>query len=87
MNYLHIGIAVVHLYECAFRLFNCLLSPVLSPTMELENNSPSVFKKLEERTVSCFDQDDDVADPFDTREIFGKYSNRISFILRSSNRN
>lgn len=40
--------------------------------MELENLNPSVFKKSDERTTSYLDEDDDVADPFDTREIFGK---------------
>lgn len=42
--------------------------------MEIENLNPSVYKKLEERTTSHLDEDDEVADPFDTREIFGNAS-------------
>lgn len=41
--------------------------------MEIENLNPSVYKKLEERSTSGLDEDEDVADPFDTREIFGKF--------------
>lgn len=41
--------------------------------MEIENLNPSVYKKLEDRATSCLDEDDNVADPFDTREIFGNY--------------
>lgn len=50
--------------------------------MEIENLNPSVFKKLEERDVTCGDEDDDVVDPFDTREIFGNFN--ILTIIRTS---
>lgn len=52
---------------------------------ELENLNPSVYKKCDERSVSCLDEDDDVADPFDTREIFGERNkNLILFSFRKS---
>uniref|UniRef100_A0A182M2C6 MIP18 family-like domain-containing protein n=1 Tax=Anopheles culicifacies TaxID=139723 RepID=A0A182M2C6_9DIPT len=37
---------------------------------ELENNSPNVYKKCEDRKLTKDDEDEDVVDPFDEREIF-----------------
>lgn len=45
--------------------------------MEVENINPNVYKKLDDRNTIDADFDDDVTDPFDTREIFG--NNFISF--------
>lgn len=41
--------------------------------MELENSNPNVFNKIADRTVTTNEEDDDVVDEFDTREIFGKF--------------
>lgn len=38
---------------------------------EIENLNPSVFKKIQERVITSLEEDEDVADPFDRREIFG----------------
>lgn len=40
--------------------------------MELENLNPNVYKKSAERTVTTSEEDDNVVDPFDEREVFGK---------------
>uniref|UniRef100_A0A182QFT3 MIP18 family-like domain-containing protein n=1 Tax=Anopheles farauti TaxID=69004 RepID=A0A182QFT3_9DIPT len=37
---------------------------------ELENINPNVYKKCEDRKLTKDDEDEDVADPFDEREIF-----------------
>lgn len=42
--------------------------------MEVENLNPNVYKKLDERYTVASDFDDDVADPFDKRELFGRVS-------------
>lgn len=39
--------------------------------MEVENLNPNVYKKSDDRKVSAADEDDNVTDPFDEREIFG----------------
>lgn len=39
--------------------------------MELENLNPNVYKKSAERTVTTSEEDDNVVDPFDEREVFG----------------
>lgn len=39
---------------------------------ELENVNPNVYKKSEDRKLTKEDEDEDVVDPFDEREIFGK---------------
>lgn len=41
--------------------------------MELENLNPNVYKKSAERTVTSSEEDDNVVDPFDEREIFGEH--------------
>lgn len=40
--------------------------------MELENLNPHVFEKSSERTLTASEEDDNVVDPFDEREVFGK---------------
>lgn len=40
--------------------------------MELENINPHIFKKSEERAVTRTELDEKVADPIDTKEIFGE---------------
>jgi len=41
----------------------------------LENINPKLYKKLDDREITVEEQDEDVADEFDAREIFGKYAN------------
>ncbi|GJQ70911.1 hypothetical protein Trydic_g828 [Trypoxylus dichotomus] len=38
--------------------------------MELENVNPNVYNKIDDRSVTTEEEDDDVVDEFDTREIF-----------------
>ena len=38
----------------------------------MENQNPTLYKKCTERDVTDADEDDDVVDLFDEREIFGK---------------
>lgn len=45
--------------------------------MELENLNPNVYKKSAERAVTSSEEDDNVVDPFDEREIFGKLLNAV----------
>lgn len=40
--------------------------------MEVENLNPNVYKKCEDRKISASDEDDNMVDPFDEREIFGE---------------
>lgn len=40
--------------------------------MELENEKPNVYEKQSSRLVTAADEDEDVVDPFDEREVFGK---------------
>lgn len=42
--------------------------------MELENEKPNVYEKLSSRPLTAADEDEDVVDPFDEREVFGKQS-------------
>lgn len=46
--------------------------------MEIENENPNVYQKLGERSLTKADEDESIVDPFDSREIFGKYINEIS---------
>lgn len=39
---------------------------------ELENINPHVYKKTAERTVTSNDYNEDVVDPIDEREVFGR---------------
>lgn len=38
----------------------------------LENQNPKLYDKCTERNITVTDEDDDVCDLFDEREIFGK---------------
>lgn len=49
---------------------------------ELENINPNVYKKTDERKVTSNDYNEEVIDPIDEREVFGKLS--LSIILRDS---
>jgi hypothetical protein len=40
--------------------------------MGLDNENPTLFEKSEERIISEKDLDDNEAEEFDSREIFGK---------------
>lgn len=40
--------------------------------MEVENINPSVYSKAKQRAHKAADDDENLEDPFDTREIFGK---------------
>lgn len=40
--------------------------------MEIENINPNVYKKCEDRKRIAADLDDNVSDPFDEREVFGR---------------
>lgn len=40
--------------------------------MEIENINPNVYKKCDERKRIAADLDDNVYDPFDEREVFGR---------------
>lgn len=42
---------------------------------EIENLNPSVYSKIKERAVTANEEDENIADPFDKREIFGKQIN------------
>lgn len=41
----------------------------------IENENPNVYKKCAQRELTSADEDDNVVDPFDDREIFGEYYN------------
>lgn len=38
----------------------------------MENENPNVYQKLGSRTITESDEDENVVDPFDEREIFGR---------------
>lgn len=40
---------------------------------EIENLNPNVYRKSDDRKSAAADWDDNVEDPFDEREVFGKY--------------
>lgn len=40
---------------------------------EIENINPNVYGKRKERKLTANEEDENVPDPFDTREIFGMY--------------
>lgn len=39
----------------------------------LENINPKLYKKKDERQITAEDEDEDIVDEFDAREIFGIY--------------
>ena len=41
--------------------------------MSLDNANPIVYERTKERELRPEDEDDDVVDEFDDREVFGKY--------------
>ena len=53
--------------------------------MELENLNPNVYKKSDDRKSVAADWDDNVDDPFDEREIFGKNNFSSSLLLLCTN--
>lgn len=48
---------------------------------EIENLNPNVYKKCAERKRTASDEDENILDPFDEREIFGKYIRRFNEYL------
>lgn len=38
-----------------------------------ENINPKLYKKIDEREITAEDEDEDIVDEFDAREIFGMY--------------
>lgn len=49
--------------------------------MELENLNPNVYKKSDDRKSVAADWDDNVDDPFDEREVFGKKKNSVLLLF------
>jgi len=43
----------------------------------LENINPKLYKRLNDREITAEEQDEDVADEFDAREIFGTYNFKV----------
>lgn len=39
---------------------------------KLENINPNVYQKISERPLTAEEEDDDIVDEFDSREIFGR---------------
>lgn len=50
--------------------------------MELENVNPNVYRKIEDRSVTPEEEDDNVVDEFDEREIFGKFKKQPNLTFR-----
>ena len=46
---------------------------------KLENNNPTLYNKSVERCITADEQDDQIRDLFDEREIFGKIIAVIAF--------
>lgn len=42
-------------------------------TDNLENINPKLYKKVEDRQVTAAEEDEDIVDAFDAREVFGCY--------------
>lgn len=38
-----------------------------------ENINPKLYRKIDERKITAEDEDEDIVDEFDAREIFGMY--------------
>lgn len=38
-----------------------------------ENINPKLYKKIDEREITAEDEDENIVDEFDAREIFGMY--------------
>ena len=41
--------------------------------MALDNATPNIYGKIDDRRVTSDDYDDDIVDEIDSREIFGEY--------------
>lgn len=41
---------------------------------KLENINPKLYKKIDERQITAEDENEDIVDEFDAREIFGMYN-------------
>lgn len=46
----------------------------------MENENPNIYQKLGCRAVTDADEDENVVDPFDDREIFGKHFSFYMFM-------
>lgn len=46
---------------------------------KLENVNPTLYKKVNERQVTADDENEDVVDEFDAREVFGAYTITFTF--------
>lgn len=44
----------------------------------LENINPKLYKKIDERQITAEDENENVVDEFDAREIFGTFNSRFS---------
>lgn len=49
----------------------------------LENINPNVYQKVSDRNTTANEEDDNVADEIDTREIFGKHVGNSKLWLTS----
>lgn len=47
--------------------------------VELENKNPNVYNTTGERSRTADEEDDDIIDEFDTREIFGNNYYRLHY--------
>jgi metal-sulfur cluster biosynthetic enzyme len=48
---------------------------------QLENQNPNVYNKTDERLVTTEEEDDNVVDEFDSREVFGNITSQSIFFL------
>lgn len=48
--------------------------------MELENVNPNVYKKISDRDIILEEEDDNIVDEFDAREVFGRFILNLTFI-------
>lgn len=49
-----------------------LIKAIFEMSAEIENLNPNIFQKKSKRIATPEEEDDDVVDEFDEREIFGK---------------
>lgn len=47
----------------------------------LENINPKLYKKLDEREITAKEQDEDIVDEFDAREVFGMHNLKLILIF------
>lgn len=48
---------------------------------QLENQNPNVYNKTGERLVTTEEEDDNVVDEFDSREVFGNITSQSIFFV------